>query len=60
MNRIVCVGQSATVTLPPSYALLEARVAQKISRILCVEDASWRQDGSYKGGKDYYSGNFQF
>ena len=38
MNRIVFVGQSATVTLPPISALLEARVAQQIIRVFSAED----------------------
>jgi len=39
MNRIVFVGQSATVTLPVGGSILEAGVLQKVNRVFSMEDA---------------------
>ena len=38
MNRIVCVGQNATVNLPSSCAVFEAGVLQKVNLSFSVED----------------------
>jgi hypothetical protein len=45
---------------PTISALLEARVLQKIYRIVCLQDTRRRYDAYHKGTKDYYSGNLQF